>query len=467
MSVRAILIAWVVAIATVVASRVAWRSADTRSDAVEAASRVHAEAIPVDEVDRIVVERRDADGGEVLRYVFERGTAGWRQMEPFEVAAEGFAVRQLVVAAADLAATRRTPIAGLAAPGGDDDADDDADGGLARLGLDPPDARVELAWPGGSTTIDLGARTVAGRAWIRVAEGDDLLVVGDGLHERAVDDDPRNWRSRRLFPSETEVVAVEVRNGPVTTTLERDGRRWAMRSPIETRVDPEAIDRLQAVIGRVEHDGFVADDPKDLSRFGLADPAATLTVARDGDEVERLLVGGPSGLVSRDRFAMIEGVPTIVRLDEPTLRGLLPAVTGLIEPTGTGVRPADVRSIVIDGPAGSVRLERDLDRWTAELVAGERTLDGEADPAVVDRLLDLLADTRATELLVQAYPTQLDVATIVLHGFDGRPIDAVRVAREENAGRWALENGDGVLRLLPASTQLPITPDDFPVIPGP
>jgi hypothetical protein len=219
------------------------------------------------------------------------------------------------------------------------------------------------------------------------------------------------------------------------------------------------------VVGRVEHDGFVVDDPEDLARFGLAEPAAALAVTRDDGGVERLLVGGPSGLVSRDRFAMIEGVPTIVRLDEATLRGLLPAVTSLIEPTGTGVRPADVRSIVIDGDSGSVRLERNLDRWNATLVAGERTLEGEADPAVVDRLLDLLSGTRATELLVQAYPTQLDVATVVLHGFDGRPIDAVRVAREDNAGRWAMENGDGVLRLFPASTQLPITPDDFPVIP--
>ncbi len=456
MSMRAILIVWIVAIAMVFASRTAWRSAGVRSDAVEAASRVHATAIPVDEVDRIVVERTDADGGATLRYVFERGAAGWRQVEPFAVAAEGFALRQLVVAAADLAATRRTAAGDLVT----------AEGDLARLGLAPPDGRVELFWPGGSTVIDLGARTVAGRAWIRVADGEDLLVVGDGLHERAVDDDPRNWRSRRLFPSEDEVAAVDILNGPVTTAMARDGRRWTMRSPIETRVDPEAIDRLLAVIGRVEHDGFVADDPKELARFGLAEPAATVVVTRDGGGIERLLVGGPSGLVSRDRFAMIEGVPTVFRLDEATLRGLLPAVTTLVEPTGTGVRPADVRSIVIDGDAGSVRLERDLDRWNATLVAGERTLEGEANPVIVERLLELISGTRATELLVQAYPQQLQVATIVLHGFDGRPIDAVRVARESDAGRWALENGDGVLRLFPASTALPITPDDFPVIPG-
>lgn len=456
MSGRAILVVWIVAVVMAMAARTAWRSSADRDVAVSAASRVHGATIPVDEVDRVVIDRRSADGEDRLRFVFERSDAGWRQVEPFTVAAEGFAIRRLAVAAADLVATRRTPVAEIT---------DDA-GGLARLGLDPVDARIELGWPGGGTTIDLGARTVAGRAWIRLAGQDDLLVVDDGLHQRAVDEDPRNWRSRRLFPSEAEVAGIELHNGAVVTRLERAGRRWAMRSPIETRADPEAVDRLVDVVGRVEHDGFVVDDPEELSRFGLAEPAASLVAIRDDGTVERLLVGGPSGLVGRDRFAMIEGVPTVVRLDEATLRGLLPAVTSIIEPTGTGARPSDVRSILIESDAGSVELQRDLDRWKAVLVAGERTLEGEADPAAVDRLLDLLSETRATELLVQAFPQQLEVATIVLHGFDGRPIDAVRVARERNAGRWALENGDGVLRLYPASTRLPLVPDDFPVIPA-
>ena len=456
MSGRAVFVAWVVAIVMVVASSFAWRGAAERDESNAAAAGVHQVPIPVDEVDRVVVERRDADGTGRMRFVFTRDDAGWAQVEPFKVAAEGFAIRQLAVAAADLVATRRTPASEVAS---------DAEG-LGRLGLEPADARVELTWPGGSTAIDLGARTVAGRAWIRPVGSEDLLVVNDALHQRAVEDDPRNWRSRRLFPSESEVVGVELHNGAVVTRLEREGRRWAMRSPIETRADPEAIDRLVGIIGRVEHDGFVADDPSDLARFGLAEPAASLVAIRDDDEVERLLVGGPSGLVGRDRFAMIEGVPTIVRLDEATLRGLLPAVTSIVEPTGTGVRPADVRSITIDSDAGSVEVVRDLDRWNASLAAGGNTLDGEADPAVVDRLLDLLSNTRATEVLVQDFPQQLQVATIVLHGFDGRPLDAVRVARERNAGRWALENGDGVLRLFPSSTQLPLVPDDFPVIPA-
>lgn len=454
MSVRAILVTWLVAAILVIAAVVAGRQASDERTTSAVAARVHATPIPVDEVDRVVVDRTVPGEDRATRLVFVRDTDGWRQESPFEVAADGFAIRQLVVAAADLVATRRTPV---------DEAI--AETGLDRLGLEPPDGRIELGWPGGETVVELGARTVAGRAWIRIDEDDDLLVVDDGLHERAVDDDPRNWRSRRLFPSDAEIASVRLDNGGVETRLQRDGRRWLMASPLDTRADAEALDRLAGVLGRVEHDGFVADAGDDLERFGLADPAASLRVERDDGTVETLRVGGPSGLVGRDRFAMVEGVPTIVRLDEATLRGLLPAVTSLVDPTGTGVRPADVRQVVITTEAGEVRLERDLDRWIGEISADNGTGTGVVDPSRVDRLFELLADTRAIEIMVQDHPRELEVATVVFHGFDGRPMDAVRIAREPDAGRWALENGDGVLRLHPSSTDFPLFPGDYPLSP--
>ena len=79
-------------------------------------------------------------------------------------------------------------------------------------------------------------------------------------------------------------------------------------------------------------------------------------------------------------------------------------------------------------------------------------------PTRVQALLELLAVTRAVDLQVRDFPSSLEVATIVLHGFDGQPMDAVRIAREPDGGRWALENGDGVLRLLPSSTVIPLLP---------
>ena len=441
---RIVLLIWVVAVGLIFAARGAWRSPSDGSDSASN-SVVHATPIPVDDVDRVEIRRpgpsRDSAPIEI---VFERGSEGWRQVEPFEVAAEGFAVRRVVLAAADLSATRRNQVMDL-----------QDGGGLERVELADPDSNVTLSWPGGRTSIDLGARTVAGRAWIRIDGRDEVLVVNDALHEQAVEDDPRNWRSRRLFPGDAEIIEFRTANGDSVTTLRRDGRRWLMTSPVETRADSAAIDRMIAIIGRIEHDGFVTDAAERRSRYGLEDPAAIIDVVRDDDQVERLLIGGPAGMVGRGRFAMIEGVPTVFRIDEATLRGLLPAVASFIDSTGTGIDIADVRHLVIDTEEGRVRLDRDLDRWLMSIDDGPAV---PAERARVEGLLAILSSTAATELQIQAFPTRLQVGTIVLHAFDGRPLDAIRIARESADGRWATENGDGVLRLLPASTVMPLTP---------
>ena len=446
MSVRHVLTIWAVAIVLVVLAALVPR---TSTEASQVATSVHATPIPVDDVDRVRIRRVDPDADVVLEYEFERGPNGWRQRTPFDVEADGFAVRQLVVAAADLQATRRWS----------SDADFDRD----LVGLGDGGDRVELAWPGGDVRIDLGDRTVAGRGWIGLGPEGPVFVVGGDLHERALDDDLRNWRGRRLFPSDEEFVEVVVRNGSVETRLAREGRIWSMLGPIESRVDASAVERFLGVLGRVEHDGVVVDDPEDLARFGLETPPVVVETVRADGTRERAFIGGPSGLVGRERFALMEDVPSVLRLDESTIAGLLPTVEDLLAVTGTGVRRGDVRRMVIGTSEGEIVLDRKLDRWLVAVTDANGTTEGQADPRLAERLLDLLAETRATEARVQPYPQALEVATVVLHGFDGAPMDTVRIARERNAGRWAFENGDGVLRLHPATTEIPLRIQDWTV----
>ena len=456
MSIRAVITTWVLAVLLSLLAAVAWRGGETAAD-VMLRTAVLDEGFDVEAIDRLVIERpRTTEGSDAPApkdLVFELGPEGWRQTSPFEIVAEGFPIRKVLIAAADLAASRRTPLAGLDGRNGPD---------LAGIGLDPPEAVVRFRGPDGERRVQLGARTVAGRSWIRVGDDDEVLVVGDDLHARVLDDDPRNWRSRRLFSSDREIDGIAVRNGDAGIELEREGRRWSLKAPVASRGDATTVDGLVGILGRVEHDGFIRDGDFDRARFGLEPPVAEIEVSRDDGTTERLLIGGPAGLVSRDRFAMVDGIPMVVRLDEATLRGLLPSVATLVEPTGSGVRPADVKSIEITAGDEFVRLERDLDRWSVEFVEDGTRASGETSTELVDALMTTLVETRATEVVIQPFPQALMVATVVFNGFDGRPLDAVRIAREGPGGRWAFENGDGVLRIIPASAELPLAIDSWP-----
>jgi hypothetical protein len=62
---------------------------------------------------------------------------------------------------------------------------------------------------------------------------------------------------------------------------------------------------------------------------------------------------------------------------------------------------------------------------------------------------------------LQGYPRELEVATITLRGFDQRPRDTVRIVEDPANGEWALENGDDVLRVFPASFKPALRAADF------
>ena len=165
------------------------------------------------------------------------------------------------------------------------------------------------------------------------------------------------------------------------------------------------------------------------------------------DDRTRLLLGDPIGVGASDRYAMVEGSPTILRLGEDVQRVLVPSTGVLVDPTGTAVIREDVARLEIRLPSGEgdFTLAREFDGWLLTPDGGEAR---PVSRAAADGLLGQLTEARASEISFSPYPVELEQAVVVLYGFDGSPLDAIRIIREENGGRWALENGDDVLRIF-------------------
>ncbi len=333
------------------------------------------------------------------------------------------------------------------------------------LGLVAPDGtgsdlgRLVLRSSDG-TTIDvhLGRTGIGGRGWLRLGDAAEAVVVDDDVHAMALHEHPSAWRDARLLPG-TDADADHVAwllNGE-QISLNRSGRTWRFASPVETRADTPSVAGHLGELARARFQSVLLDEPTDPAAFGLAPPIASIAVARAGgraSNVTTLLIGDRVGGTSGDRYAMIEGVPSIVRVDQETVASLLADPVALVDRTGSGVAAVDVRSIRILTAGETIQLMRDLDAWQSS--------DGaHVDTATVDGLLETLLSTSAPEItLVDQYPSELEVATVVLEGDDGRPLDTVRVLQEpvtpQGGGRWGLENGDSVIRILPEGTWLPL-----------
>jgi len=411
--------------------------------------------LPIERIDEFELRRGDRGA-----WRFRREGAAWRQVEPFEHPVDAFSMRQHIAAAEGLRSTRS--ISPEAMP-------TDAEGAPIEVGLDPPIATALFRWRDAEgapheARVDLGRRGVAGRAWVRLGGDERIHTVGSELHGRLVDGDPRSWRSRGLFDlDESNLDRISMRLGDAAVEMRRRGGAWELLQPVATRLDPEAMRQWLLGLQRAESGAFFEDEPEDLRRYGLGEGADTLRIEGGGEDPSRrwsqtLRIGGPFGPGSSDRFAIVEGRPAVLLIGEGTRASVLRPVVGLIDPTGTAVRPQEIRTIELRGESETIRLQRTLDGFVAQRLDAGGEVESEA-PALreaVEALLESLCNARAPEVAVQPFPHEIGVAVAILSGFDGAPLDAVRIAREPQQGRWALENGDSVLRIFPPSLALPI-----------
>ena len=101
---------------------------------------------------------------------------------------------------------------------------------------------------------------------------------------------------------------------------------------------------------------------------------------------------------------MIEGIPSVLRLEAKTVVALLEDPINLIDSRASGISRAGVKAIVIRGSGEDIRLERDLDRWIA---MSHDAVEVPRDR--VEALMDLIFDAPAMEVaLVETYPQELE-----------------------------------------------------------
>lgn len=383
----------------------------------------------------------DRDG---LRYRFVRRGGSWWQTSPVEHAVDGWSVRQFAARVMKAESVRSVDFAQ-----GDSAA-------LSAAGLSPPQGRIELVEdapegaPPRRVVVELGRRSLAGRAYARVAEPATARpryeVIDGTLHEFALERDPREFRRRDLFIDVGEIDRVELTAGGSTTAIARSGRSYRIDGPIRTRADRQQCEELFDAIRRARSDGFIVDNPVELAVYGLEPPAASLVV-RSGTREIRLRIGDPVSIGAQDRFGLLDGTSTVVRIPAAVLAGIAPRADRLIDTLATGVRAADIGAIEVAQGTSRLVLRRETDRWTAtasEADAAESK--GSVDSGALARLLAALTETRAGSVQIAPFPADRAVATITLRGFAGEALDTVRVASGVNGG-FALENGDGVLRI--------------------
>ena len=438
---------------------------DASADRAARASLFAADEIPLEQIDRIELTRSNEEP-----IAFVRTATGWIQQSPFAHPADPASIREVIDVSAALQTTRAVDPASI----------DPA--ARAALGLTPPAATLKLAWPGGERSIELGRRTVAGRAWAHVIGRAEAASIDASLHAIAVDGDPRQWRSTHLYePGPTDVGGIELRYGLAPSqrlTLARAAGKWRIESPVSTRADADAVRGYLEALARAQADAFVTDSPNDWSTFGLSAPersvrlyaANAAAVSTPAVTVGAIDVGVTAAEGAQERFGRIAERATVVQLGTKALAALFPPPAFFVDPRGSDVVQADVRAVTFTAfdptgvsdaaaaaapgaaPAPAFRLERTLDGWNII------TPGSDPRPASTERARKLLAqlcEARAPAVAFQRMPEALRIGEFTLFGAGGVQLARIRIAHEPD-GQWAIDSDDGVLRVFPKGFDLAI-----------
>ena len=315
----------------------------------------------------------------------------WQMTAPLDVAADPTKVETL---AFNLKALARRP-----------ESQATETGDPASFGLAPPERTVRL-W-GKSTDAPLAilevGRSSLDRRFVR-AGGTDAVEAVDARTLALVDLEPAKWRDREIFrvPSfEVDAVTIrsEGRNEPLK--LQRDRDAWRVVEPIRALADAAKLDGLAADLAAlrvVSDDRFVADNVKDMARYGLAKPTRTITVdAGRGDRrrsPQVLDIGAPvpdaSGLV----YARRGDQDDVIALEDRTLKGIIADPSAYRDARVADIDPRRVDVVEIESDDHTFAIGKRGNDW-----AIIRPQPARADVPAVIAFLKTLGELQASAFL--------------------------------------------------------------------
>jgi len=344
---------------------------------------------PVGEVRRIEVVR---DGGKERLVVERRAGGTWQMLSPADGAADAGLIETLTK---NLKELRKSADAGTIT------------GDPAPYGLATPKASVRLYGTDPDrplASLEVGARD-RDRLYVRPGDSRGIEVV-DARLLLALEEDIMAWRDRSLFhvPSfRVEGVTIAERDPTKTIALRRDARRWRLDSPVKTPADDDKAEGVVAELTGLHvtegNDGFVEDGVRDRAKYGLAEPAMTLTLSpfaagKEAAKPQTVYLGKAVPGKENQVYAVRADQDDVVRVDVKTLREAVPGPNGLRSPRVFDFTPQRVTRLRVERRDEVIDLARTAAGW--EMLA---PVNAPADAAAVESLLVRLNDLRASAFL--------------------------------------------------------------------
>jgi hypothetical protein len=377
------------------------------SDAPE--TKAKAFTVDADQIEEIHMKPASGDASRV-----QKTSGTWQLVEPEKADADQGQVSNAATSLATLEINRVV---------------DENPSDLSQYGLSPPKAEVAFRVKGqkDSRQLLIGEKTATGSDLYAKTPDQKRVFLISGFLENTFERTPFDLRDKTALKfDQTKADGVEIVHDG-TTALAKSGTEWALTKPYKARADFASAEAMLTSLSSLQMQKIVENDAKDLAKYGLDKPDATITV-NSGSTRASLALGKKDGdsVYARD-------------LSRP-LVFMIPATTAgdLEKDTGT-LRRKDMfdgrsfNATRVELKRGSETLSFDKSKGKDGKDVWKNAAGKEVDAAKVEDMLTKLSSIRALLFQDRVDPVLKTPTLVATLKLDNNMMEAVTFARSGNA----------------------------------
>jgi len=228
------------------------------SDAPE--TKAKAFTVDADQIEEIHIKPTSGDTSRV-----QKANGTWQLIEPEKAEADQGQVSNAATSLASLEINRVV---------------DDNPSDLSQYGLNPPKAEITFRAKGQKDThqLLLGEKTATGSDLYAKTPDQKRVFLISGYLENTFERTPFDLRDKAALKfDQSKADGIEiVHNG--TTALAKSGMEWALTKPYKARADFAGAEAVLTSLSSLQMQKIVESEAKDLAKYGLDKPDATVTV---------------------------------------------------------------------------------------------------------------------------------------------------------------------------------------------
>jgi hypothetical protein len=321
-------------------------------------------------------------------------------------------------------------------------------GGADRLkayGLDSPQTTVDLQVKDGAKhTLLIGDKDFTGDSVYALIDGGpqvSLLPASLGTSADKSLDDLRNRSVLDIDSSAVSSFTLKNPSGDLAATLgagldgSAENAQWKFSKPTASSADKSAVEGLLSAVANAKMKTVVNEQPNDLGKYGLANPAIRFTVGNKSGE-STLIVGKKQG---DTYYARDLSRPMIFNIDEDLYKKLAEGFADLRDRKLLHLDAASIGKVEIQDSNGTITLTRaqdNPDQWTIDAPANLK-----GKQAASWKFLDPITNLQADDVIDHPAPNlaaQLakPAITIVLTDHNKRQV-TLRISKATGDNAYA------------------------------